>query len=194
MILDPFLSSWHTRSECIFKTYWLCPRPKKGLQTSSCPGILAKYCMKSLEDLKRVKLWGSGVGPTSISYLCWWPGVEGESQLNIVSSFQGAWGAVSCVEICSPPCYARRLLSFRLVFGREHSAVVPTCTPATKKQLWSTTTSLVQLKEKERPASPPPPCLLSLRVQLRGICTTDKHFYDKDVQKLPPASFYCQAV
>lgn len=102
MILDPFLFSWHTWSECIFKTYWLCPRPREGLQTSSCPGISAKCCVKSLEDLKRVKLWGSGVGPTSISYFCWWPGVEGESQLNIVSSFQGAQGAVSCVDVCPP--------------------------------------------------------------------------------------------
>lgn len=111
--------------------------------------------------------------------------------------------AVPVVDILVPgPRYALRLLSFRLVFGttvirsRVQSAVAPTCTPATRKQLWSGITSLAQLKEKERLAEPFSPfCLLSQRVQLQGIGTMDKlFFYDKDMQKLPshPIMWVCQ--
>lgn len=66
------------------------PRLRKELQTSSCPSISAKYRMKSPEDLKWVKLWGSGAGPTSISYLCWWPGVEGKFSIEYCIQLSGS--------------------------------------------------------------------------------------------------------
>lgn len=71
------------------------PRPRKGLQTSSCPSISAKYRMKLPEDLKWVKLWGSGAGPTSISHLCWWPGVEGKLSIEYCIQLSGSPG--SCI-------------------------------------------------------------------------------------------------
>lgn len=84
--------------------------------------------------------------------------LSGNSQLNIVSSFVGARGALSCVDIhftaslyalspFLPSCFWHSSDP-----GRVQSAVASTCTPATKKQLWPGTTSLVQLKEKEGPA------------------------------------------
>lgn len=48
--------------------------------------------------------------------------------------------------------------------------------------------NIISAAERKGKACIVPPCLLSLRVQLQGICTMDKHFYDKDVQKLPPPS------
>lgn len=124
----------------------------------------------------------------------------GNSQLNIVSSSGscGSSGRPCLLWILVPgPRYALRLLSFRLAFGttpirdRVQSAVAPTYTPATKKQLWSGITSLAQLKEKERLAEPFSPfCLISQRVQLWAIGTMDKLFFffnDKDMKKLPPA-------
>lgn len=84
--------------------------------------------------------------------------LRGNSQLNIVSSFLGALGAVSCVDIrssaslCAPSPLLPSCFWHSYDRGWVQSAVAPTCTPATKKQLWSGTTSLVQLKEKERPA------------------------------------------
>lgn len=84
--------------------------------------------------------------------------LRGNSQLNIVSSFLGARGAVSCVDIhfsaslCAPSPLLPSCFWHSSDPGRVQSAVAPTCTPATKKQLWPDTTSLVQLKEKERPA------------------------------------------
>lgn len=134
------------------------PRLRKELQTSSCPSISAKCRMKSPEDLKWVKLWGSGAGPTSISYLCWWPGVEGKFSIEYCIQLSGSLG--SCIlcgysflhlamrpSLLLPSCFWHSSDP-----SRVQSAVAPTCTPATKKQLWSGTTSLVQLKEKERPA------------------------------------------
>lgn len=120
--------------------------------------------------------------------------------MNIVSgpgSF-GSSGRPCLLWILVPgPCYALRLLSFRLVFGttpipsRVQSAVAPTCTPATGKQLWSGITSLAQLKEKERLAEEAfsPFCLLSQRVQPGGIGTMDKlfFFFHNDKDTLPPA-------
>lgn len=109
--------------------------------------------------------------------------LRGNFQLNIVSSFVGAWGAVSCVDIrfTASLCTLSPLLPSCFWHssdpGRVQSAVAPTCTPAMKKQLWPGTTSLVQLKEKERPAQTSPLYLLSLRVQLQGICTTGEHFF-----------------
>lgn len=71
------------------------PRLRKELQTSSCPSISVKYRMKSPEDLKWVKLWGSGAGPTSISYLCRWPGVEGKFSIEYCIQLSGSSG--SCI-------------------------------------------------------------------------------------------------
>lgn len=56
---------------------------------------LAEHRMKSPEDLKWVKLCGSGTGPTSISYLCWWPGVEGKLSIEYCIQLSGSLG--SCV-------------------------------------------------------------------------------------------------
>lgn len=71
------------------------PRLRKELQTGSCPSISAKYRMKSPEDFKWVKLWGSGAGPTSISYLCRWPGVEGKFSIEYCIQLSGSSG--SCI-------------------------------------------------------------------------------------------------
>lgn len=103
------------------------------------------------------------VGPTSISYLCWWPGVEGKFSIEYCIQLSGSLG--SCIlcgysflhlamrpSLLLPSCFWHSSDP-----SRVQSAVAPTCTPATKKQLWSGTTSLVQLKEKERPAQPFPP-------------------------------------
>lgn len=84
--------------------------------------------------------------------------LRGNSQLNIVSSSLGAQGTVSGVDIrfSASPCAPSPLLPSCFWhysdLGRVQSGAAPTCTPAMKKQLWSGTTSLVQLKEKERPA------------------------------------------
>lgn len=79
----------------------------------------------------------------------------GNSQLNIVSSILGALGVVDICFSASLCVLSPRLPScfwHSYYRGRVQCAVAPTCTPATEKQLWSGTTSLVQLKEKERPA------------------------------------------
>lgn len=73
----------------------MSPRLRKEFQTSSCPSISAKYRMKSPEDFKWVKLWGSGMGPTSISYLCRWPGVEGKFSIEYCIQLSGSSG--SCI-------------------------------------------------------------------------------------------------
>lgn len=78
----------------------------------------------------------------------------GKPRLNAASnSSVGVQGAASRVvnRLSASPS----LLSFRLVFlafFRSGPSAVPARTPATKKQLWSGTTSLEWLKEKERPA------------------------------------------
>lgn len=86
-----------------------------------------------------------------------------------------------------------RLLSFRLVFGippipgRAQSAVAPTCTPATEKQLWSSTTSLVQLKEKERPAKPFPPLFTLPESSAQGHLYNGQTFFTiKTCKSCPP--------
>ena len=83
------------------------PRLRKEIQTSSRPSISAKCRMKSPEDLKWVKLWGSGARPTSISYLCWWPGVEGKFSIEYCIQLSGGFWELYIVWIfISPPRYA----------------------------------------------------------------------------------------
>lgn len=159
MILGPFLSSWHRRAECILRTFWLCNppalHPRKGLQTSSCPSIWLNTAWN------RQRIWNESSCVALAQDPHQYPTYAGgqvlreSSQLNIVSSFLGVWGAASCVDIRFPAslCVPSPLLpSCFWHYSDPGRAVAPTCTPATKKQLWSGTTSLVQLKEKGRPA------------------------------------------
>lgn len=91
------------------------PNPGRRVQTSSCPSISDKY----RKDLNWAELWGSGAGPTSISYSCWWPGAEGKLSIEYCIQLSGRpGGGLRLVwRIISVPRCVLRLLSFRLVFG-----------------------------------------------------------------------------
>lgn len=159
MISGPALSSWPRPAESIFKTLAMSP-PVSGKNSRRV--LVQAFQLNTAWNRQRI--WNeSSCGALARDphqYPTYTGGqvLRGNSQLNIVSSFLGARGAVSCVDIrfsaslrapspLLPSCFWHSSDP-----GRVQSAVAPTCTPATKKQLWSGTTSLVQLKEKERPA------------------------------------------
>lgn len=153
-------------TELIFKTHSLCPHPRKRVQTSSRPSISNKY----RKDLSWAELWGSGAGPTSISSSCWWPGAEGKLSIQYCIQLFGHsgegvgwWGGVAsftenyfCASLCAPSPLLPSCFWHGLDPGR-HRPRLPLAHLPRGEQLWSGTTSLVWLKEKEKPAWPSSP-------------------------------------
>lgn len=173
------------------------PHRRKGLQTSSCPSISAKYRMKSPEDLKWDKLQGPGSGPTSISYLCWWPGVEGKLSIEYCIQLSGSSGRpVSCVDIrssaslCAPspllpscfwhysdPGLSAVCCGSHLHTCHEKTAVVQH--------------NIISAAEREGKAclAVPPSVYSPKEFNCGASVQWTNIFYDKDVQKLPPFEF-----
>lgn len=157
-ILGLVLSSWHRGH---IQDTLVLSRPRKRVQTRSRPSISDKY----RKDLNWTERWGSGAGPASISSSCWWPGAEGNLSIpDCVRLPGGGGGCVLYGELFLWLSSEPRLLSFRLAFGMAsiragtgRGSRLHTCQ---REQLWSDTTSLVRLKEKEKPTCPPPPFTL----------------------------------
>ena len=199
MMSGPFLSSWPraaAAAACTLKTCWPCPPSQEGAPDEF---LFQAFRLNTAWNCQRISNeWSCGAlarDPHQYPSHAGGRVLRGNSQLNIVSSFLGAGRLVSRVDIPFSAFPAQPVSSPSVLFLASlrsgPSAVcrrLLTRTPAAEKQLWSGTTSLVQLKEKERPAWPSPPLFTPPSGSTPGHLYNGKtfFFYDKDVEKLPP--------
>lgn len=181
-------------TELIFKTHSLCPHPRKRVQTSSCPSISNKY----RKDLKWAELWGSGAGPTSISYSCWWPGAEGKLSIEYcIQLLATRGGCVFYGELFLRLAVCSVSSPSVLFLARPRSgpaqAETPACTPATGGTA-VVRHNIISVAEREGKA-----CMAVLPsvyaphgFKHRAPVQRTSIFMIKTCKSCPPPSFYCQ--